>query len=76
MFTGGMVGPPLPTCPNGHGPMSQIPGEWALSQITRKTTGLGGEQGFPTGNLYGAQLWCCLSCGLLHLYDPTIRGVN
>lgn len=58
-----------PNCPNGHGPMVVVPGEWAMQQIARSTNERGEPFGLPTGRLYGFDLFRCATCGVIQLYD-------
>lgn len=62
-ITGGLLGG-VP-CPNGHGPMENVPGIWALN----------GVQNYPnmgwvgTNQLYTVTVYRCLTCGNVQLRD-------
>lgn len=61
-----------PNCPHGHGPMVPIEGEWALHEV-RRTEAAEGQRGHGvfTGRLYAFDLYRCMTCGLVQLYDRT-----
>lgn len=60
-------------CPNGHGPMQQVPLQWSLTGWHEPEEGV--EPPRPNGQHNLLRLWKCPACGLCQLYDeePSIK---